>query len=76
MKIYRTFTTKEKSWIAKFEKVMSQAPDSLLLFVGEGVTVYTTGENNERHMDDTGSVDSKATHINIRTKMQYDGGAY
>lgn len=73
---YREFTSKEKTWLKEFEKVMKKAPDTLFLFAGEGVTVYAKNDNNERYMSDSDGVDSYATSVIISTKMECDGGAY
>lgn len=75
MKEYRKFTAKESTWIKEFEKVMKKAPNTLFLFVGSGISVFTKDENNERYMNGD-SVDSQANHVGITTKMEYDGGDY
>jgi len=73
--MYREFTSKEEVWINEFEKLMKKAPDTLFLFVGEGVSLYPLNEKGERYMN-RDSVDSSCPHKIIITKMQCDGGAY
>ena len=74
--MYIEFTTKEKAWLKEFDKVMRKAPDTLFMFVGEGVVVYAKDENNERYMSEYGGMDSNATGFSIQTKMECDGGGY
>ncbi len=77
MNINRDFTEKELAWLNKFEKIMSQAPDSLFMFIGEGFTVYVTDEDKKRFIvKGTGGVDSTVTARSIKTNIQYDGGGY
>lgn len=73
---YRKFTAKEIKWLNRFQKVMSDAPKSLFMFVGAGITVFPTDENGQRYMTENGSVDGNANGTGIITKIQYDGGDY
>lgn len=73
---YRDFTKKENKWIKRFESVMKSAPDTLFMFVGEGICIYTTDESNKRYITKDGGVDSQAPAVSIQTSINYDGGAY
>jgi hypothetical protein len=73
--MYREFTEKEKKWLNSFQRVMKKAPNTLFMFVGPSVTIYTKDENNNRYMD-AHSVDGFATSEQIFTDIDYDGGDY
>lgn len=79
MKKYREFTETEEKWLKSFQRVMKKAPDTLFMFVGQGVTVYALDENQDRYMvHRSGSlaVDDYATNCIILTKIDFDGGDY
>lgn len=76
MKQYREFTKDESKWLRSFERVMKKAPDTLFMFVGNGIQVYPLDENGNRYMGDSGGVDGSCPHEGICTNMQTDGGDY
>lgn len=73
---YREFTKAEKKWIERLQRVMNKAPENLFMFIGGGMIIYTKEKNNERYMNEAGSVDQNAPSRGILTHMDMDGGDY
>ena len=73
---YRQFTDQELQWIRSFERVMKKAPDSLFLFVGVDIAVYSKDENNQRYVTSAGAIDDNAPNVTILSSIEYDGGDY
>lgn len=71
---YREFTNEEIRWINSFKRVMGEAPRTLFMFVAGGVLIGTLDEKNERYIEKSGGMDSKANWISVPTKMEVDGG--
>lgn len=74
---YREFTDEELKWIRSLERCMKKAPESLFMFVGGScgtMTIYPKNEENDRYMNEFGSVDGLAPSVGIYSKIEMDGG--